>query len=112
MEEGFGAFGIVYFIVAIIVIIAMWKVFEKAGKPGWASLIPIYNIIVMLEIADKPLWWLILFFIPIANIIAIIIIFISIAEKFGQSAGFGLGLVFLGFIFWPILGFGDSQYQG
>jgi hypothetical protein len=96
----------------IVVLVGMWKVFVKAGKPGWACLVPIYNIIVLLQIAGKPLWWIILLLIPVVNLVIAILIGIAIAEKFGKGAGFGLGLAFLGFIFYPILGFGDAQYQG
>jgi hypothetical protein len=98
--------------IAVVVIAGCWKTFEKAGKPGWAAIVPIYNLIVMLEIAGKPLWWIILFLIPFVNFVMIILVMIAFAEKFGKSAGFGLGLAFLGFIFFPILGFGDAQYVG
>jgi len=96
----------------VLAIAGMWKAFEKAGKPGWAAIIPIYNTIVMLEIADRPLWWILLLFIPIVNIVIAIIVSIDIAKGFGQGAGFGVGLALLGFIFWPILGFGNAQYVG
>ena len=101
-----------YLAFVLIMIISFWKVFTKAGKPGWAIFVPIYNIIVMLQVAGRPVWWIILFFIPVVNAIIAIIMYIDIAKAFGKSVGFGLGLVFLGFIFWPILGFGDAQYQG
>jgi len=94
------------------IIAGIWKVFTKAGKPGWAAIVPIYNLIVLLEIAGKPLWWIILFFIPIANLVAAIMVSIAVAEKFGKGSGFGVGLALLGFIFYPILGFGDAKYQG
>ena len=103
---------LVYLAIAILIIVGMWKVFTKAGQPGWASIIPIYNLIVMLQISDKPIWWIILYFVPIANIIIPILVSIAIAEKFGKGAGFGIGLAFLPFIFYPILGFGDAQYTG
>jgi len=103
---------VIYLAVIVLMIVSMWKVFTKAGQPGWACIVPIYNIIVMLQIADKPLWWIILFFIPIANIIIPIMVNIAIAEKFGKGTGFGIGLAFLGFIFFPILAFGDAQYSG
>ena len=102
---------IIYVGIIVLVVAGMWKAFEKAGKPGWASIVPFYNIIVMLEIAKKPLWWIVLMFIPIANIVIAIMINIEIAQKFGKGTGFGLGLAFFGIIFWPILGFGDAQYQ-
>ena len=75
-------------------------------------LIPIYNLIVLVKIAGKPIWWFILFFIPIANIVVAILVPIALAEKFGKGVGFGIGLILLGFIFYPILAFGDAQYQG
>jgi Gpi18-like mannosyltransferase len=93
-------------------IASIWKVFTKAGKPGWAALVPIYNLVVMLEIAGKPLWWFILFLIPVVNLVAAFITYISLAERFGKGAGFGIGLILLGPIFFPILGFGSAQYQG
>jgi len=86
--------------------------FTKAGKPGWASIIPIYNAIVLLEIAGKPIWWIVLLFIPLVNFIVIIIVVIDLAKNFGKGTGFGLGLAFLPFIFYPILGFGDAKYRG
>ncbi|RKY11673.1 MAG: signal peptidase I [Planctomycetota bacterium] len=100
---------IIYLAVVVLMIVSLWKVFGKAGQPGWACLVPIYNVIVMLQVANKPLWWIVLFFVPIANIIIPIMVNIAIAEKFGKGAGFGIGLSFLGFIFLPILAFGNAQ---
>ncbi len=105
-------FWIIYIAVLLFMIIAMWKVFTKAGQPGWAILIPIYNLYVMCKIAGRPGWWVILFFIPLVNFIIIIIICLDIAKHFGQGAGFGIGLLLLPFIFYPILGFGSATYQG
>ena len=99
-------------VILVAIIAGVWKTFVKAGKPGWAAIIPIYNLIVLLQIADKPLWWIILFIIPLVNIVMAILVGIAVAEKFGKGAGFGVGLSLLGFIFFPILGFGDAQYQG
>lgn len=104
--------GMVYLGIIIVLIASIWKVFVKAGKPGWAAIIPIYNLIVMLEIAGKPVWWFLLFLIPFVNFIIAIMVMIAIAEKFGKGVGFALGLALLGFVFWPILGFGDAQYEG
>lgn len=98
--------------IALILIIAMWKIFTKAGQPGWAAIIPIYNIYVLCKVAGRPGWWLILMLIPFVNFIIAIILCIDIAKNFGKGAGFGLGLAFLGFIFFPILGFGSATYQG
>ena len=96
---------------ALLIIASVWKVFTKAGKPGWASLIPIYNMIVLLEITGKPIWWIILFLIPFVNFIAAFLVMIPLAEKFGKGTGFGIGLVFLSFVFFPILAFGDAEYR-
>jgi hypothetical protein len=103
---------IIYLIIGLLMIISMWKIFSKAGKPGWAAIIPIYNIIVLLEIVDKPLWWIILILIPFVNIVISIILCIELAKKFGQSAGFAVGLILLPIIFYPILGFGGAKYTG
>jgi hypothetical protein len=97
--------------IIIIVFAGMWKVFVKAGKPGWAAIIPIYNLIVLLEIADKPLWWIILCIIPFVNLVAIVLIAIAVAANFGKSTLYGVGLAFLPFVFYPLLGFGDDVYQ-
>jgi len=98
--------------VVAVVIAGMWRVFSKAGQPGWACLIPIYNIIVLLQIAGRPVWWFLLMFIPFVNIIVAFVMVMDIARAFGKSAGFGLGLFFLGFVFYPILGFGSAEYEG
>ena len=95
----------------VLIIAAVWRVFTKAGQPGWAALIPFYNLYVMLQIAGKPGWWLVLFFIPIVNLIIGIITIVALAAKFGKGAGFAVGLILLPIIFYPILGFGSAQYQ-
>lgn len=99
-------------LVAVVLIAAMWKVFEKAGEPGWAALIPIYNFIVLLKIAGKPAWWIVLMLIPFVNFVIAIVLSLAIAKNFGKGAGFGLGLAFLGPVFYPLLAWGDSRYQG
>lgn len=96
----------------LLIIVSTWKVFTKANKPGWASLIPIYNLYVMLKIGDNSGWFLLLMFVPILNIYAIGKMHVGIAEAFGKGIGWGLGLWFLPFIFFPILGFGDATYRG
>ncbi len=102
----------IYLAVAVVSIAALWKVFTKAGKPGWASIIPIYNMIVLLEITGKPIWWLILYFIPIVNIVITIMVAVELSNKFNKSSGFAVGLILLPFIFYPILGFGSAEYKG
>ena len=104
--------GLIGLAITIFLIAALWKVFTKAGEPGWAAIIPIYNAIVLLKISGKPIWWIILLLIPFVNFVFIILVMIALAEHFGKGAGFGIGLAFLGFIFFPILGFGDAQYTG
>jgi hypothetical protein len=112
-SHGIGVVPMIFMVAfAVLIIASMWKVFTKAGKPGWAAIIPIYNILVMLEIAGKPAWWIVLFLIPIVSVIVSIIVAMGIASNFGKGAGFGLGLAFLSPIFYPILGFGSAQYVG
>jgi len=112
-EEGPGAFTvIVYLAIAVLVIAGMWKAFVKAKQPGWAAIVPILNIYILTKIAGRPGWWTILAFIPLVNIVILIIMSIDIAKHFGHGAGFGVGLALLGVVFWPILGFGSSTYHG
>jgi uncharacterized membrane protein YhaH (DUF805 family) len=96
----------------ILMIAAWWKIFTKAGQPGWASIIPIYNLYIWCKIVGRPWWWILLMLIPFVNLIILIILTIDLAKSFGKGVGFGLGLFFLGIIFFPILGFGSAQYQG
>ena len=103
---------IIILAIAIVSIIAQWKIYEKAGKPGWAVLIPFYNIIVLLEIVGKPIWWLFLFLIPGVNLIFGIWTTNLLSKSFGKDEAFTVGLILLSFIFYPILGFGDAKYQG
>ncbi|MDD3818840.1 MAG: DUF5684 domain-containing protein [Actinomycetota bacterium] len=110
-----GLMGFIYFfslLVSILYIVSLWKIFAKAGKPGWASIVPIYNVIVMLEITGKPIWWIILLFIPVVNLVISIIVIVELANKFGKSGGFAVGLIFLPVIFYPILAFSDAEYIG
>ena len=99
-----------FFATYILVFTGMWYVFEKAGKPGWGVLIPIYNIVLMCEIAKKPTWWIAMFFIPIANIVFAVMLMDDISKSFGKSSGFTVGLVLLGAVFFPILGYGDAVH--
>jgi hypothetical protein len=105
-------FLIAWGVVMLLMLAAMWKMFTKAGQPGWAILIPIYNLYVMCKIGGRPGWWLLLMLIPLVNLIVAIILYVDIAKNFGSGAGFAIGMLFLPFIFFPILGFGSAQYQG
>ncbi len=101
----------IYFVVALTLTIALWKVYRKAGKPGWAIFIPIYSFIVLLQIAKRPGWWVLLFFIPLINLVFIIIAYLDLAKAFGRSTLFGIiFIVLLSPIGFLILGFGKSQY--
>lgn len=103
---------IVSLAIAVLYIVAMWVIFSKAGKPGWAAIIPIYSTIVLLQIVGRPLWWIILFLIPIVGIVFGIITLNDLSKSFGHGAGYTLGLLFLSIIFFPVLAFGGSQYAG
>jgi hypothetical protein len=96
----------------VLMVAGMWLTFAKAGKPGWAAIIPIYNVIVLLQIVGKPIWWILLFLIPIVNFIISIVVMVELAKVFGKGIAFAIGLVFLPFIFILILGFGDAKYLG
>lgn len=100
-----------YLALAIVGIVALWKTFLKAGKPGWGALIPIYNVYLLVKVAGRPGWWLLLYLVPIVNLIVHIIISLDIAKAFGKSSAFGIiGLWLFSFIGFLILGFGDAKY--
>ncbi|MDB6167364.1 MAG: signal peptidase [Verrucomicrobia bacterium] len=103
---------LLYCALAVVVIAGFWKVFIKASQPGWACLVPIYNLYTLLKIAGRPGWWLLLMLVPVVNLVIAIVVAIDVAKAFGRGVGFGLGLAFLGAIFYPILGFGSDMYQG
>jgi len=115
-SAGGGAIGMVviliYLAVIVLMIASMWRLFTKAGKPGWAAIVPIYNIVVLLEIIGKPLWWIVMFLIPCVSLVFAVMMTIEVAKCFGKDVGFGIGLLLLAPIFYPILAFGDSQYVG
>jgi len=96
---------------SIFIFVCQWKVFVKAGKPGWASIVPIYNYVVLFEIAKLPAWKLLLFLVPFVNIYIMIKLYVELAHRFGKSTGFGLGLLFLNVIFMAILAFDSSKYE-
>ena len=99
-------------IVAVLLIVAMWKIFTKAGEGGWKSIIPIYNIITLCKLADGSGWKVLLFLIPLVNVIYYIILMFRLSKSFGKGVLFCLGLLFLPNIFTLILGFGSAQYGG
>lgn len=102
---------IIYLAIVVLMIVGMWKVFEKAGQPGWGCLIPIYNLYLMIQIAQKPTWWIIMFFIPVVNFVFMIMLYNEISKRFGQGIGYTIGMIFVPFIMFPLLGLGDATYQ-
>ena len=114
---GFGIFmWIIMMAIAVLMIVSMWKIFKKAGKPGWAAIIPIYNTVVLFQIVGLSPWLLLLVLIPFVGSIAIAVVtilaYVKLAKAFGKSGGFAAGLIFLNVIFMPILAFSDAEYEG
>lgn len=114
-----GAFMFVFALVGLVVLVGMWKTFSKAGQPGWAAIIPVYNLVVLFRVAGQSGWLALTFllnFIPVVGGLAwlgiVIWNHINVSKRFGHGVGFALGLVFLAPIFWLILGFGSSKYVG
>ncbi len=100
-------------IMAVLMIVAHWKLFTKAGKPGWAAIVPIYNMIIMMEIIGRPWWWILLFCIPFVNFVIAIMVIIDLLKAFGkQGAGWIAFMIFLSPVALLVLAFGDSKYVG
>jgi hypothetical protein len=107
-----GVYWLVMMVLAVVLLIAMWKIFTKAGKPGWAAIVPIYNIIVLLEVVGRPVWWIVLLLVPFVNIVIGFMLSFDLAKSFGKGAGYALGLIVLPYLFYPMLAFGSSTYVG
>ncbi len=107
---GVGVMMIVYLAIMIFMLVSMWKVFTKAGQPGWACIVPIYNTYIMLKIAGKPGWWLLLMFVPVVSFVIAILMMIGIAQNFGKGSGYAVGLILLSPVFIPMLAFGSAEY--
>ncbi|MBL7110903.1 MAG: hypothetical protein ISS19_03060 [Bacteroidales bacterium] len=103
---------LLYSSILVLALASQWAVYEKAGRAGWICLVPIWNLIVLLEIVGKPWWWLFLFMLPIVNVIWAVWMTNMLSKSFGYSEGFTVGLILLSFVFYPILGFGQSKYIG
>lgn len=103
---------IIGIIVGLVILISYWIIYTKAGKPGWAVIIPIYNIIVMLQIVDKPLWWFFMFLIPVVNVVFGIIVLYNLVLKFGQPAWHVVLALFLSVFYFPYLAFSKAKYSG
>ncbi len=104
---------LIVFVWLVVALIAMWKMFEKAGKPGWGALIPFYNIYLLIKIVGRPGWWLFLLFVPFVNIVIEVILAMDVAKSFGKSSLWGIiFILLLGGLGYIILGFGSAQYVG
>lgn len=113
-HRGMSAFWfVVLTVIVVLEIIGLWRTFQKAGRPGWGAIVPIYNIYNIVKVAGRSGWWVILYFIPLVNIVVHIIVSLDVAKAFGKSDLFGIfGLWLFGFIGYPMLGYGDAKYQG
>ena len=109
---GVGAILLWFVVIYAIAVIPYWVVFTKAGQPGWPALIPIYSTYILLKVIGRPGWWLLLFLVPLLNIVIAIIVLNDLSKSFGHGVGFTLGLLFLSLIFLYILAFGSSTYRG
>lgn len=103
-------FSILYLALIIVIVAGMWKMFEKGGEPGWGAIVPFYNLYILTKMSGKEILWFILLLIPCVNIVASFIVNIALAERFGKSAGFGIGMALFPFVFYPMLGFGNARY--
>jgi hypothetical protein len=105
-----GAMMFIFLAIAVVFIIGMWKVFAKAGQPGWAAIVPIYNVYVLTQIVGRPAWWVVLMLVPFVSLVISIILAIDLAKSFGQGVGMGILVIFgIGYL---ILGFGSARYVG
>jgi hypothetical protein len=97
---------------SLFLLICNCFIYNKAGQPWWAAIVPVYNILVYLRIIGKPWWWiLILIFVPVANVVFAIMMIHGLSVRFGHGGGFTVGLLFIPLIFYPILAFGSSEYN-
>ena len=117
-QLGLAAIGASVFMMAIVcavvllAIASMWKVFTKAGQPGWGALVPIYNYLLLIRIVGRPDIWVLFLLIPLVNIVIGIIVTIDLAKSFGKDVAYAIGLLILPVVFWPMLGFGSARYIG
>ena len=98
--------------ISVLVLVGMWKAFVKAGKPGWGAIIPLYNLYCLFDMSFGKGWMFLLMIIPVVDIVVLIMMYVKLAKAFGKGVGFAVGLIFLPFIFTPILGYGDAEYIG
>jgi len=98
-------------IVTVFYIACLWRIFTKAGQPGWAAIIPIYNMVILFRVGQMNPWWVLALFVPILNLVIYIMVLHRISRSFGHGVGFTVGLFLLSFIFIPILAFGSDTYR-
>jgi hypothetical protein len=112
-SAGLGIGGIIGYLIGYVIgVLPLYGVFGKAGQPGWAAFVPIYNLIVLLKVVGRPVWWIILLLIPIVDIVIVVLLAIDLAKSFAKGTGFAVGLIFLNWIFALILWLGSAQYVG
>lgn len=109
---GFAVYFCCIGILLLVMVASWWKIFTKAGQPGWAAIVPIYNNYILQEIVGREVWWLVFLFIPGLNFIWLVVIGLDLAKSFGKETLWGVGLIVLPIVFYPLLAFGDAQYQG
>jgi hypothetical protein len=96
----------------VLEVIGLWGVFAKAGRPGWWALVPGFDLFVLVRVVGRPWWLAVLFFVPVADLVAAIVVFYALARSFGKGMAYTVGLLVLGFVFVPVLGFGSAEYLG
>lgn len=107
-----GAYMLVCLAVVVFMLVCLWKIYAKAGKPGWGAIVPFYNMYLLYDIAMGNGWLFLLTLVPLVNFVMGIVLMFKMAKAFGKGVGFGFGLLFLSFIFYPILAFGSAEYEG
>jgi hypothetical protein len=100
--------GLIWLALVVAIIAGFWKVFVKAGEPGWAAIVPIYNAIILLKIAGKPIWWIVLMFVPLLNIVILFLVDDAVAKRFGKSTGFAIVMLIFPYVGYPMLGFSKT----
>ncbi len=103
---------VVYLLLVGFMLFCMWQIFVKAGEPGWAAIVPIYNVMILSKICGRGEVFGLLLFVPCVGIVIAVLLALDLAKVFGKSAGFGIGLLLLGIVFYPMLAFGSAEYVG
>lgn len=108
-----GVYLLFWLVLLVLLIVALWKIFTKAGEAGWQSIIPIWSTVVLLKIVGRPWWWVLLLLIPFVNLIIAIVVMLDLGKSFGKSTVFSIfGLILFSVVGYLILGFGDAKYVG